>query len=152
MNFEQKLKVEQDKLDDLMIQWDDPELSKDVSENTPRDILRSKITQQEKIVNKLLKFADIPHIPGTWNVNDTLKITYTKIVAYSKELDLPEPHMVILSPYVEVADIDLSDRSEPLPLAVDSHLGKALLHKSHKEIRFNTSQGYAEVIVERGLM
>lgn len=149
MNFEEKLALEQDRLDDLMTQWEDPELSKDISENTPREILSSQITQQEQLVNKLLKYADIPHIPGTWNINDVIEVEFKKVVAYGVNLETPEKKRMILSPFVEVSDIDLEDKTKPIPLAADSALGKAILHKSHTEIRFKTTVGYAEVLIKR---
>lgn len=150
-----RLEKERGILEGLMQQWDDPSMSKDISENSARDDLLERIKSQEQIVSKLELTKSVVSIPGTWNLGDQLYVKYIRIVCYGKDRDVPKGRVRIR--LVDALDITtLKNPSiedlEVVPTSINSPMGAALLHKAHDTVRFNTPVGYCEVEVERCLL
>lgn len=151
-----KLAKERAKMEELMIKWDDPAMSSDISENSPRDALLQQINSQEQVLLKLEQSETISNIPGTWNIGDKLFIKYVRVVCYGKDRDVPSKRIKIeLVDSVDITELPegaVAEELDIVPTAVSSPLGKALLHKAHDTVRFNTTVGYCEVEVERCLI
>ncbi|MFF2798152.1 hypothetical protein [Lysinibacillus xylanilyticus] len=151
-----KLQQEREILEGLMKEWDDPSMSKDISENSARDDLLERIKSQEQIIAKLEQGKSIPVIPGTWNIGDKLYVTYLRIVSYGKDKEVPKGRVKV--DLVDSTDITTLGKTEEIDLnktyqaAINTALGAALLHKAHDTIRINTDVGYCEVEVERRLI
>lgn len=151
-----KLSKEREILVNLGIELDDPAMQKDTSENDGRDALLAKISSQEKIVQKLEQEGQVAYIPGTWNIGDKLYVKYLRIVAYGKDQITPDKRVLVqLEGSVDITKFPKDQTVQEMkivPTSINSALGKALLHKAHENIRFNTPIGYCEVEVERCLL
>lgn len=151
-----KLEKAEIELQELMIEWADPLNSHDVSENSSRDVLMAKITSKEKEIEKLRSMNKIAYIPGVWNVGDKIYVTYKRIVEYERDLEVPPNRILMQIDYsADVTEIPTDiplDQIPVIPLAIDSPLGKTLLHKAHTKFRAATPNGYCEVEVERCLL
>lgn len=149
----EKLSEAKEKLEDLMKQMEDPAMSKDISENSPRDQLLAQIDSQQKIVERLEQNVEIPEIPGTWNINDKAYVEYSRVVSYGKDVAPPEKQLLIqLVEAVDITEYPLGTTPESLEIVttpINSPLGRAMLHKAHSSVRFNTPTGYCEVRLER---
>jgi len=132
---------------------DSANMQKDISENTARDDLTEQINKAEAIVARLEKRAKIVYIPGTWNIGDKMYITYKRIVSYGKDLEPPKKRVKgVLVPSFDITTLNGETdvtAIDTISVAINSPLGKALLHKAHDAIRYETPVGYCEVEVER---
>lgn len=135
---------------------EDSNMSHDISENSARDSLLAKINSKQAQIAKLEAASSVPHIPGTWNLGDRLYVKFLRIVSYGMDKELPSRRIKI--ELVDEMDITTLDEGvdvnslEIVPTATNSPMGKALLHKAHDTVRFDTPVGYCEIEVERCLI
>lgn len=151
--LQEELRELHSELEEILTELDDPNMNKDIRENSARDDLIERLKKVGSRIKKLEKQKAIPKIPGTWNIGDRFFLTYKRIVTYGKDVDAPSKpvkcqlvvsfNITKLENFTDVTGIGL------VPVAINSPLGKALLHKAHNVVRYDTPVGYCEVEVER---
>lgn len=135
-------------------QLDDPNMSKDTSENTVRDDLLEYLdkVQRRRSAHMARKVSSVK-IPGTWNIGDMFYLTYKRIVSYGEDADVPKKRVKCkLVNAFNITELQGETDITNIPLVlvtVNSPLGEALLNKAHTSLRFSTPVGYCEVEVER---
>lgn len=140
-------------LEEILTELDDPNMNKDISENSARDDLIERLKKVGSRIKKLEKQKDIPKLPGTWNIGDRFFVTYKRIVTYGKDVDVPPKpikcqlvvsfNITKIENFTDITEIGL------VPVAINSPLGKVMLHKAHNVVRYDTPVGYCEVELER---
>lgn len=145
-----KLEEAEVKLAELVAENSSVEDRKDVSENSARDAVIAEIKTLQNLIDRLREQENLVAVPGGWAVDDMLKVTYTKIVAYGKDKEVPtEPVTIKLCKDVNITEVNLDD--PVILVAINSAMGKALFNKAHKNVRFDTTVGYCIIEVERVL-
>jgi hypothetical protein len=145
-----RLEEAEEKLAELVAENSSVDDRKDVSENSARDAVIAEIKTLQNLIDRLREQENLVTVPGGWAIDDTLKVNYTKIVAYGKDKAVPpEPMTIRLYKNVNITEINLDD--PVIPVDINSDMGKALFNKAHKSVRFNTTVGYCIIEVERVL-
>lgn len=144
-----KLEEAEAKLAELVAENSSVDDRKDVSENSARDAVIAEIKTLQNLIDRLREQENLVAVPGGWAIDDMLKVTFTKIVAYGKDKELPEPVKIKLCKNVNITEISLDD--PVIPVAINSDMGKALFNKAHKSVRYDTNVGYCIIEVERVL-
>lgn len=119
----------------------------DARENADLDRIREEIAFYRTMEESLLKAKEMPIVPGTWNLGDTILITYTKVVAYGKERPLPEPFTATLVATTSIEKMDFDAGHIELP--INTKIAQTILHKASTEFKqIKTPNGYVDILVE----